>query len=119
MGAFRTVSQTEGAYVRTAFDWQNAVYVVFIMLCILVAKWLYQRHYEFHFAQSYAGASRASSLRFSLGSATSAEAPGSAATAGYGGDEEGEGGQPTNLKPQKWHAAGKGQKTAWTKNLQK
>ena len=44
--------QFEWAYIPPMFDWQNLVFLIFIMLCIASAKWIFKRTYEYSHAQS-------------------------------------------------------------------
>lgn len=71
-------------------DWQNAVYLVFIVVCIISAKVVFKASLEFSHANSHEGLSTGDSVKFALGGAdvdvggTAEQA--SAANAGFGGE---------------------------------
>lgn len=77
----------ETAYLATIFDWQNAVYVVFILLCIHSAKMLFKFSLEFTHASSHEGISRGDSFLFAAaGKDLTGSTPATAANAGFGGE---------------------------------
>ena len=98
--------QFEWAYIPPMFDWQNLVFLIFIMLCIASAKWIFKRTYEYSHAQSYTDKmpGRGTSMKFMVGmdvpetQGAAAAGPqkwsaptggGAQAGTGYGGAEEG------------------------------
>ena len=98
--------QFEWAYIPPMFDWQNLVFLIFIMLCIASAKWIFKRTYEYSHAQSYTDKmpGRGTSMKFMVGmdvpetQGAAAAGPqrwsaptggGAQAGTGYGGEEEG------------------------------
>ena len=58
---------TEGALIKTIFDWQNAVYLAVIFGCIYLGKFLFKRQYEFKIALSHNGIGIGKALSFALG----------------------------------------------------
>jgi uncharacterized membrane protein YjfL (UPF0719 family) len=83
---------TESAYIKTAFDWQNAIYLIIIFFAVLLSKVLFKKQYEYHIASSHEGVGHGASFRFAvLGHKVQGQAPqqSPARGTGFGGADEG------------------------------